>query len=213
MLMDFLQAEKLLKKYRIPTPKQLLAKNEKQAGQFAKKIGFPVVLKISSPQVLHKTDFNGVIVGLQNEKEVTDAYNKIIKEVKRKMPKAKIRGVLVQEMAKGHEVIIGSKQDPQFGPVIMFGLGGIFVEVFKDVTFRIIPIERKDAQEMTEEIKGAKVLQGVRGQKPINFKALEDCLLAVSKMVWGNKKIKELDLNPVFVNEKGVKAVDARILL
>lgn len=213
MQMDFMQSEKLLKKYRIPMPKQFLAKNEKQVVEFAKKIGYPVALKISSPDVIHKTDYKGVITGLNNEKEVAEGYDKIIKGVRKKAPRARIKGVVVQEMASGHEVIIGSKHDPQFGPVIMFGLGGIFVEAFRDVTFRIIPIERKDAQQMIHEIKGAKVLGGLRGQGPVNFRALEDCLLAVSKMVWQNKKIKELDLNPVFASAKGVKAVDARILV
>ncbi len=211
--MDEAQTAKLLKKYRVPTPRQFVAKNERQAAEYAKKIGYPLVLKIFSPDVIHKTDFRAVLVGLQNEKEVLHGFREIIRNVKKKMPGAKINGVIVQETAIGHEVIIGSKQDPQFGPVIMFGLGGIFVEVFKDVTFRIIPIERKDAQQMIAEIKGAKILHGVRGHRPVNFRALEDCLLAVSRMMWANRKIMELDLNPVFVNEKGVKAVDARILV
>ncbi len=210
------EAKEFLKKWRIPVTKEFLAKNQKEAVRLAKKLRFPVVLKISSPQILHKTDADGVIVDIQNEKEVLEGFDKIIKNAKKYNPKAEIKGVLVQEMVKGHdfrEVIIGSKKDLQFGPVIMFGLGGIFVEVLKDVSFRIIPIERKDAKEMISEIRGYKILKGVRGQKPISFKALEDCLLNVSKMVWKNKKINELDINPLFVNSKRLVAVDARIIM
>lgn len=208
------EAKKLLKKHGIPTTKDFLAKTSKEAVSFANKIGYPVVLKIQSPDILHKTDAGGVILDLENDKEVSEGFEKVMKNARKQKKKANIQGVLVQGMVKeGTQCIIGSKKDPQFGPVIMFGLGGIFVEVYKDVSFRIIPIERADAKEMIREIKGYPILKGARGKKPVNFKALEDALLKVSRMVWGNKKIEELDINPIFADSKGVKAADARIIL
>ena len=208
------EAKKLLAKYGIPVTKELLAKNPQQAAASAKMIGFPVALKVQSPDILHKTDAGGVLLDLKNCDEVAKGFENIIKNAKAYKKDAKILGVLVQEMVtEGHQCIVGSKNDPQFGPVLMFGLGGIFVEVIKDVAFRIIPFERKDAKEMIAEIKGYVILKGVRGQKPVNFRALEDALLRVSNMVWKNRKIEELDINPLFVSEKGVKAADARIIM
>jgi len=208
------EAKKLLAKYGIPVTREFLAKNPQQARDFADKIGYPVALKIQSPDILHKTDAGGVMLNLKNCDEVAKGFEKIVKNAKAYRKDAKILGVLVQEMvSEGHQCIVGSKNDPQFGPVLMFGLGGIFVEVIKDVSFRIIPLERKDAKEMISEIKGYKILKGVRGYKPVNFKALEDALLKVSNMVWKNRKIEELDINPLFVSENGVKAADARIIM
>ncbi|MCK5023010.1 MAG: acetate--CoA ligase family protein [Candidatus Aenigmarchaeota archaeon] len=208
------EAKKILKKYGIPVTKEVLAKTPNEAAKLAKKIGYPVAMKIQSPDMLHKTDVGGVVLDVKNDKEVLEAYDRIIKNAKKHDSKAKILGIVVQEMLDINErkCIIGSNKDPQFGPVIMFGLGGIFVEVLKDVSFRIIPIERKDAKEMISEIKTYEILKGVRGQKPINFKALEDTLLKVSKMVWKEKNLDELDINPLFVGEWGVKAADARMI-
>jgi len=208
------EAKKILQKHGIPVTKEFLAKNAGQARDFAEKIGYPVALKIQSPDILHKSDAGGVILGLKTGEEVAKAYEKILKNAKNYDRHAKILGVLVQEMIEeGHQCIIGTKKDPQFGPVLMFGFGGIFVEVFKDVSFRIIPIERKDAKEMISEIKGYAILKGVRGQKPVNFKSLENALLKVSGMVWRDKRIEELDINPLFVSSSGVKAADARIIM
>jgi len=207
---------KLAARYRLPLAKTLLAKNEKQAVLYAKKLKYPVALKIASPDIVHKVDSGGVILGVKDEKALREGFHQILKNSKKKNPKAKIDGVLVQQMAGGDgaaELIIGAKTDSQFGPVLMFGLGGIFVEVIKDVSFRLVPIERKDAQEMIREIKGFKILQGTRGRKPANLKAIEDLLLSVSKMIWTNKKIKELDLNPVFADEKKAIAVDLRVMV
>ena len=202
----------LLKKYRIPVVRHSLVKKEEQAVAYAKKIGYPVVLKLSSPDIIHKTDAKAVLVGIKDEKELRKGFQKLLAIAKKK--RAKVDGILVQDFAEGHEIIIGSSRDPQFGPTILFGLGGIFVEVLKDVTFRVIPIDRKDAKEMIKEIKGYKILAGVRGEKGIDFKALEDCLLKVSKMVWSEKKpIKELDINPLFANDKGCVATDVRIFV
>lgn len=207
------EAEALMKKWGIPVARHYLAKNEKQAADFAKKLGFPVALKVSSGQVLHKTDIGAVMAGLHNPLDVVQAYRQIMKNVRRHYPKAKIDGMMVQEMARGYETIVGASQDPQFGPVLMFGLGGIFVEFLKDVTFRIIPIERKDAKEMIAEIRGYRILTGVRGMKPANIRALEDSLMKISGHLWKNKRIKELDINPLFVNETGVEAVDVRVIV
>jgi acyl-CoA synthetase (NDP forming) len=165
--------------------------------------------------VVHKTEAGGVETNLRDDVDVRRAFGDITKSVKKKIPKARIRGILVQKMFEGREVIVGASIDPQFGPVIMFGLGGIFVESLRDVTFRVIPISRNDAKGMIQEIRGYKILQGVRGLKPVNFLALESCLLAVSDMMLGsrNPKIRELDINPLFVNERGVVAVDVRVIV
>lgn len=208
------EALKLAAKYRIPLAKTFLAKNEKQAVLFAKKLKYPVVLKIASPDIVHKVDSCGVILDVKDEAALKEGFQTVLRNCRKKNPKAKIDGVLVQQFVSGDtELIIGAKTDPQFGPVIMFGLGGIFVEVIKDVAFRLAPVERKEVQDMIRETKGYKILQGARGRKPANMKAIEDLLLSVSKMVWANKKIKELDLNPVFADEKKCTAVDMRVMV
>jgi len=207
------ETEKLVRKWKIPHVRQFLAKTPAQAVKAAKRMGWPVALKVSSRDVIHKTDTGGLVLDVGSVKGVERAYKRITRNVEKKNKGAKINGVLVQEMVSGKEVIIGSKQDPTFGPVIMFGLGGVFVEVMKDVSFRLIPITRTDAREMIEEIRSYPILAHSRGQKPVNFRALENCLLAVSKMVWGEKKIKELDINPLFVDSKKAVAADVRILV
>ena len=209
------EAAKLLNRWGIPYTEHFLAESPEQAARFADKVGYPVVLKVESPDVIHKTETGGVEINLRDREDVRRAFSNIKRNVKKNIPKARIKGVLVQKMLEGREVIVGSNIDPQFGPVIMFGLGGIFVESLKDVTFRVIPINRNDAKEMIKEIKGYKILRGVRGMKPINFRALENCLLAVSEMMWKSRKpaIKELDINPLFVNEKYAVAADVRIIV
>jgi acyl-CoA synthetase (NDP forming) len=206
-----LEALKLIKKAGIAIPNTILTKNLFQAQRAAKKIGWPVVLKISSPNIVHKTEVGGIAI-VSNEKELIKKYNKILKNVKKKVPKAAICGILVQEYCSGIEMIAGAKQDPQFGPVLAFGTGGIFVEILKDITFRIIPVERNDVKQMISEIKGYALLKGARGQKKANLKALENCLLKLSKFV-SKRRIKELDINPLFVSEKGVIAADVRIII
>ena len=177
-------------------------------------IGYPVVLKILSPDVIHKSDVGGVIVNVKDADAVREGYQSIISNVKKHVGKARIRGIFVEEFAPaGVEVIIGAIKDPQFGPALMFGLGGIFVEVLKDVSFRVAPITKYDAQEMLQEIKGYPILTGVRGQEPRDTGALVDILLKVSKLVIDYPAINQLDLNPVFSYSKGAKCVDARIIL
>ena len=208
------ESKKFLKKAGIPVVEAKLARSKKETISISKKMGFPVVLKISSPDVVHKSDSGGVKLGLANATQVGKAYNEIISSVKKVYPKAQIEGVSVQSMAPpGVEVIVGMSKDPQFGPVLMFGLGGILVEVLKDVSFRIVPVTERDAREMIREIKGYPILEGYRGQKPASIPALEKLIVEVSQFVEKNPQIKELDLNPIFAYPDKVVAVDARIIL
>ena len=191
-----------------------LALSQGEAVAISQNIGFPVVLKVASPDIPHKSDAGGVKVGLNSKADVRKAYQEIVTSARQKYPAAKIEGVSVQSTAgPGIEIIIGMFKDSQFGPVIMFGLGGVFVEALKDVSFRIIPIARRDAAEVIKEIKGYPVLQGYRGQEPANIPALEDILLKVSDLVEQTPEITEIDLNPVFACKDTAIAVDARIVL
>ncbi len=208
------ESKKVLKQVGIPVTETKLAKSQKEAVLLSQKVGFPVVLKIVSPDVIHKSDSGGVKLGLNNVGQVKTAYNQIIKSINQQYPHAVIHGVSVQKMVRlGTEVIVGISKDPQFGPVIMFGLGGIFVEVLKDVSFRIVPVSQRDAQEMIQEIKGYPLLQGYRGKESANIPALVEMILKISKLVKENPEIKELELNPIFAYADGAVAVDARIIL
>jgi acyl-CoA synthetase (NDP forming) len=209
-----IESKHLLKEIGIPTTEIKLAVSEKEAIDISQKIGFPVVLKIASPDISHKSDAGGVKVGLKNKDDVSRAYKEIMISVKQKFPEAKIEGVSIQNMARpGTEVIIGMTKDAQFGPVLMFGLGGVWVEVLKDVAFRIVPLTRRDASDMIKEIKGARLLEGYRGSEPANIATLEDILLKVSDFVEKTTEIKEMDLNPIFAYKDGAIAVDARVVL
>ncbi len=208
------EAKTVCMKHDIPITKFILAKNEAEAVKFAEKIGYPVVLKIVSPDVIHKSDVGGVMINLKNAKDVRKSYKQILKNVKKHKAKAKIVGIMVQEMAPpSTEVIVGATKDPQFGPAIMFGLGGIFVEVLKDVTFRIAPITEDEAREMITEVKAYPLLKGYRNMPIADIKAIVKILLSTSRLVTEHGEIKELDLNPIMVYEKGAKTVDARIIL
>ena len=213
-LLTEVESKELLKKAGIPVVEAKLSRSKKEAISISKEMGFPVVLKISSPDVIHKSDSGGVKLGLANATQVGKAYNEIISSVKQAYPEAQIEGVSVQPMAPpGVEVIVGMSKDPQFGPVLMFGLGGILVEVLKDVSFRIVPVTERDAREMIREIKGYPILEGYRGQKPASIPALEKLIVKVSQFVDKNPHIKELDLNPIFAYPDKAVAVDARIIL
>jgi len=208
------EAKTVCKEYGIPVTALKVAKTAEEAAEFSEEIGYPTVLKIVSPDVLHKFDVGGVILNINSREEARNAYNKILENVKKHKPDAKINGILVQEMAPSStEVIVGSIKDSQFGPTLMFGFGGIFVEVMKDVSFRIAPITEEDAQEMISEIKAYPILRGYRDQPPADIDTLAKILLSTSKLVMDHQEIKELDLNPVMVYEKGAKTVDARIIL
>lgn len=207
------ESRKILEFYKIPFVKSELVKKEEDVVHVSSKIGYPLVLKIVSPQIIHKTDVGAIITDIKNEKELRKGFRKIVRNVKRKIRKAKIDGVLIQKMVEdGQQVIIGGKKDPQFGQIIMFGLGGIFVEVFEDVSFRIVPISRFDAEQMIQDIKGYRVLKGFRGKK-YDVKALTDVLLKVSKLLEENQEIQELDINPIIVSSRGAVAVDARVVI
>ena len=213
-LLTEVESKDLLKAARIPVVETRLAKSKAEAVELASKLGFPVVMKIVSPDVVHKSDAGGVKLSIENATQAGKAYGEILANIKKHYPKAKIIGVSVQKMAKqGIEVIIGMTKDAQFGPVIMFGLGGILVEVLKDVSFRIVPMTKRDASEMITEIKGFPILKGYRGHDPADVPFLEDLIIKVSDFVEKNPEIKELDLNPVFAYKDGAIAVDARIIL
>lgn len=209
-----IEAKQLLSEAGIKTVDTRLAHTQKEAVSIAAELGFPVVLKVVSPEILHKSDIGGVKLNLTSQTQVGRAYREIMHAVAQKAAGARVLGVSVQKMAQtGTEVIIGMSKDPQFGPVLMFGLGGIFVEILKDVSFRIVPLARRDAAEMVREIKGFPALQGYRGQAPADIAALENTLLRLSEFVDQNPEIKEIDLNPIFAYSDGALAVDARVIL
>ena len=209
-----IESKQLIKQAGISVSDTRLAISGEEAISISKQFGFPVVLKITSPDVVHKSDAGGVQVGLKTSKQVGKAYDSILGAIRQKYPQAMIQGVSVQKIARpGVEVIIGMSKDAQFGPVLMFGLGGIWVEVLKDVSFRIVPLTKRDAGEMIGEIKGYPLLQGYRGQEPVDVSNLEELLLKVSDFVEQNPVVKELDLNPIFAYSNGAIAVDARVVL
>jgi len=213
-LLTEIEAKDLLRQAGVSVVDTRLATSRDDAVAISRELHFPVVLKIASPDVVHKTDAGGVKLNLRTAAQVGKAYDEIMQSVKAKYPQARIDGVSVQKMARpGVEVIIGMSKDPQFGPVIMFGLGGVWVEILKDVAFRIVPLERRDAREMINEIKGLPLLQGYRGQEAVDLANLEDLILKVSSFVEQHPEVKELDLNPVFAYKDGAVAVDARVVL
>lgn len=204
----------LLKEYNIPLLKHILAKNEKEAIEAAREINYPVVLKIVSKDILHKSDVGGVKVGLNSDDDVKKAYEEIMSSVKEKAGDADIEGVLVVENAdKGLECIIGMIKDPQLGPALMFGLGGIFVELLKDVTFTLLPLNRDEALKMIKSIKCYKLIEGYRGEKPKDIEAIIDLMMKVAKLAEENPEIEEIDINPFFVYENGLIIIDARIIV
>ncbi|MBU6391975.1 MAG: acetate--CoA ligase family protein [Planctomycetes bacterium] len=208
------EAKELIEIFGIPTTRRTVAVSPADAVKAATAIGYPVVLKIVSPDVSHKTDVGGVKVGINSDEGVRVAYEEIIGNVKKRQPDARINGILVEEMAKAStEVIVGGLRDPQFGPAVMFGLGGIFVEVFKDVSFRIAPIEEHEALDMINEVKGAKILKGFRNTEALDISTLAQTIMHVSDMMVSIEEIKEIDLNPVIVYPQGLKSVDARVII
>ncbi len=204
----------VLKAYGFPVPKSILVNDENEAVNASNSIGYPVVMKISSKDVVHKSDSGGVKVGLKNDTEVKDAFNLILSNVKGRHPDADIKGILIQEMiTKSRETILGSKQDKLFGPLLMFGLGGIYVEILKDVNFRLAPISEPEAKDMVNSIKTIDLLKGARGERPSDLSSIVDCLLRLSQLVVDFPEIEEFDINPLLVLEegKGSRVVDVRI--
>ncbi|MEW5723079.1 MAG: acetate--CoA ligase family protein [Thermodesulfobacteriota bacterium] len=207
------EAVKRLAVYSIPYPEHGVAQTAEEAAALADRLGYPVVLKVVSAKAPHKSDVGGVALGLAGPAAVKAEFEALRERIRRAIPGAAIQGVLVCRQAPpGLEVIVGGVDDPVFGPTVMFGLGGIFAEVIKDVSFRIAPLERRDAEEMIGEIKGYPLLRGVRGQEPRDLAKLADLLLAVSRLMIEKPEIKELDLNPVILYPDGLLALDARMV-
>lgn len=208
------QAATVLQAYGIPTTNRVIAMDVEAAKAVSEQMGYPVVMKVDSAQIPHKTEADAIRLNLQNEAEVQQAFHEIMQNAKNYCPEAIINGISVQEMlGEGVEMIIGAQRDPLFGPVIMVGLGGIFVEIFKDVSFRVAPLSRKDAVDMLEELKGKALLHGARGKVKVDTEAIIDVLLRVSSLMIDHDQIEELDINPLIVYEKGVKAADAMMAL
>ncbi|MFC1953132.1 acetate--CoA ligase family protein [Chloroflexota bacterium] len=212
-LLTEIEAKELVRKTGIDVIDTRLAASKKEALSISQQIGFPVALKVVSPDIIHKSDSGGVKLNLQTVEQVGEAYDDIM-TIQKQYPEANIHGVAVQQMARpGVEVIIGVSKDAQFGPVLMFGLGGVLVEILKDVSFRIVPLSRRDAGEMIREIKGFPLLDGYRGQEKVDVANLEELILKVSDYVDQHPEVEELDLNPVIAYSDGAVAVDARVVL
>jgi acetyl-CoA synthetase (ADP-forming) len=208
------EAQQICNQHRIPTPKFQATLRLEEAVLKANEIGFPVVLKIISPQILHKSDVGGVILNIKDEKELAIEYEKLVTEVSKRAPAAKVLGILVEKMMpQSTEVIVGGIRDSQFGPSIMFGMGGIFTEVYEDVAFRVAPIDKIDALNLIRELKGSKILDGVRGKPPADLNSIINLLINVSDLMIEHNAINQLDLNPVIVYPDGVCAVDSRIII
>jgi acyl-CoA synthetase (NDP forming) len=209
-----IESKRLLEQEGINCNRTELATSASGAISLSNKFGYPVALKIASPDIIHKNDGGGVRLGLDSPEKVEKAYGDILENIHQQNPQAKLHGISVQKMAPpGVAVIIGMSKDPQFGPVIMFGLGGLLVEIIQDISLRISPITRKDAVEMIREVKGYKLLTGYRGQPPVNLSALENMLMAVSEFVEKNPVVKEIDINPVIAGINDAVAVDATVVL
>lgn len=208
------EAKELLKEYKIPVPAFKLIRNEREISEIKEFLTYPIVMKIVSPDIIHKSDAGGVKIGIHNEIEARRTYQEIISNVRDYNKEARIYGVIAYSVIpQTTEVIIGMMKYPHFGPVIMFGLGGIFIEVLKDISFRILPIEESDAEEMITEIRGYEILKGIRGEKSKDINAIKNLLLKISQLSMEQPEIKEIDLNPIFIFEKELQVIDARIVL
>jgi acetyltransferase len=207
-------ADEIFKQYAIPVLKSQLAQTKSEAVKKSKKIGFPVVFKIDSPDIIHKSDVGGVIIGIKNEKEAGLAFTKILSNIKKNSPKSKVNGIMIYEMLSGGvEFFIGAKRDPLYGPLIGFGLGGIYVEVLKDISFRLAPLSEFDIEKMIGELKSEKIISGARGKSALNKKGIVDALIKISNLMINHPQISELDINPLKVFEDRVVALDNRIII
>ncbi len=212
-ILTYEESRTVMKLAGLPLNKMCFAKNLDECFAKANEIGYPVVLKIISKDVIHKSDSGGVKIGISSDGELRKSYNEMLTSVKNHYPSAEIEGFSIEEMVEGVELLIGTNTDDQFGKMIALGIGGIFVEIYKDVTFRLIPITEKDVRDMIEEIQGKKVLDGYRGLPQVDLSELSNFVINVSKIIEENKVIKEMDLNPVVATKEGLKAIDARIIL
>jgi acyl-CoA synthetase (NDP forming) len=213
-LLSEVESKQLLEEAGIPVVPTRLATSRAEAVRIAEEIGLPAVLKVISPDVTHKSDVGGVKVRLETADQVSSAYDSIMSSTRAAAPTASIEGVSVQSMAEpGVEVIVGATRDPQFGHVVMFGLGGVLVEMLRDVSMRLVPVEQRDARAMIREIKGLPLLQGYRQYPPCDLDSLEEVILGLSRFLEEHPEVRELDLNPVLCYPKGLVAVDARVVL
>jgi len=211
-----LEARDIMAAYGLRLPESQLARSPEEAVEIATRIGYPVVMKISSPDILHKSDIGGVRVGVATAADVRDAYELIDYRARRYQPNADIRGILVQQQApRGRECLVGVSRDPQFGPLVAFGMGGIYVEVLKDVAFRLAPISRAEAEEQVRSIRSFPILQGTRGEAPADIASVVDTVLRASQLVTDFPEIVEMDINPLMVYDQGQGSIvlDARIIL
>lgn len=207
-------ALRILSTYGLPVIKTETASSRAEAVEAAKRIGYPVAMKIISPDVVHKIDVGGVKLDLNSDQEIRLAYDEILSSIKACLPNARIDGVLLQEyVTGGTETIIGIHRDPKFGPLLMFGLGGIYVEAYRDVSFRLAPIRELSADNMISQIRGSKILEGFRGQPPADTKAIAECIERLSQLSIEVPDIEELDVNPLVAFQKGCKALDARVII
>ena len=209
------ETKEILEKYSIAIPKWIFTKNEEESVNAAKEIGYPVVMKIISEDIIHKTEAGGVIMSLSNEEDVRMSFTNMMNSIKKYNPNARIEGVCIEKMInEGVEVIVGIKQDMTFGATIIFGLGGIFVELLNDVSTRVLPLTEVDIKDMINEVKGSKVLEGFRSRNKSDIESLVNIIKKVSELALTEQKIVEMDLNPIIVHDegKGATVVDARIL-
>jgi acyl-CoA synthetase (NDP forming) len=205
---------KLLEEYKIPYLPFIITKTPEEAATAAEKIGFPVVVKVISPDISHKSDVGGVIIGLNNTAEVTRAAQEVLEKVKARAPSARITGIMVQKMAKpGVEVIIGGLRDAIFNTTLMFGLGGIYTEILRDVSFRVWPITEEEAVEMIIEIRSRNILRGYRNTPPVDLKSLAEIILKLGRILEEHSEIQSADLNPVLAYPNGAVVVDARFIV
>jgi acetyl-CoA synthetase (ADP-forming) len=208
------EAQKICHQFGISCPATRLVTAAAACLGAAQEIGYPVVIKVASRQIIHKSDVGGVITGIQNSAQLADAYDRLLKNVRERSPQAEIQGVLVQKQApKGVEVVVGGLCNQQFGPVVMVGLGGIYVEVFKDVAFRLAPLDKAEAGRQLQETRAFKLLQGVRGEKPCDVDALCELIVNTGRLISVLDGIAEIDFNPVFCYPQGCTVVDARMVL
>lgn len=209
-----LEAHKICEAFDIKCPPTELVKSKEACIQAGNQMGYPVVIKIFSKQIVHKSDAGGVIVGIKNAEQLSESYDNMMKTVKERCPDAEIEGVMIQKMMdKGVEVVIGAIKNPQFGPVVMFGMGGIYIEVFKDVAFRLAPVDKAEARRQIEQTKIFNILKGVRGEAPCDIEALCNMIVNVGKLISSYDEIEEIDFNPVICYPDHCVAVDARMVL
>jgi acyl-CoA synthetase (NDP forming) len=211
-LLSYEEGKQILQDCGVPVAPWVAARDRAEVKEACRIIGFPMVMKVLSPDVVHKTDIGGVVADLRTEEEAGLAFDRIMGNLKEMKPAARLNGVVVEKRIEGLEVVIGATKDAQFGPVLMFGMGGVWVEFLKDVSFRLIPVEPADAEEMIREVKGYSLLQGFRGKRA-DIETLRDILLNVSSLVSRHPEIAEIDLNPVITSPSGSVAADVRIQL